>query len=412
MQIIRLKCSMRISWCVSCIAFVGAMEEPVSTMQNTKIAVMQIGINYTKSKINPLSGCGFDLDNAFHQFWKTPLTKGVLNAQNSVFYTLTDYEDYSGKKGVIQQNCAQSIQNFANKTEHDPKDWMASRIVCMDTQSIAKIPNQAQLVWGAPTRNNIEEAIQHMMSRDDLTHFVLQYSGHGSYQSVLAGSKKVDIFETDGRDEVMVPWDGDTSGMITDNWLHEQIVDQMLNQSKLKSGLALVDACHSESIFDLQCRVDLLGIAKTGSMCRHMRPSRYASKTAPNFLCISGCRDDQTSADAWIQNASQGALTWAFLGTAATLKTRKDWMPSCILTGIDKELKNYFEAAYSDAQFQKPQIMTEFCMETMCYDQRLKKSLAKNPLDPSSELAKQREERFSQIFYPIFGPRQSIESTV
>jgi hypothetical protein len=32
-----------------------------------------------------------------------------------------------------------------------------------------------------------------------------------------------------------------------------------------------------------------------------------------NIIALSGCRDNQTSADAYIDNKAQGAMTWAFL---------------------------------------------------------------------------------------------------
>ena len=35
--------------------------------------------------------------------------------------------------------------------------------------------------------------------------------------------------------------------------------------------------------------------------------------TKSNVFYISGCKDDQTSADAYINSKSQGAMTWAFL---------------------------------------------------------------------------------------------------
>jgi hypothetical protein len=38
---------------------------------------------------------------------------------------------------------------------------------------------------------------------------------------------------------------------------------------------------------------------------------------------ISGCRDDQTSADAYLNNSFSGAMTWAFL---ASYPMSSDWI--------------------------------------------------------------------------------------
>ena len=38
-------------------------------------------------------------------------------------------------------------------------------------------------------------------------------------------------------------------------------------------------------------------------------------KTKGKVVLFSGCMDNQTSADAWIERKSQGAMTWVFLNT-------------------------------------------------------------------------------------------------
>ena len=54
---------------------------------------------------------------------------------------------------------------------------------------------------------------------------------------------------------------------------------------------ALFDSCHSGTMLDLSMNNDLSG----------------------TIIMISGCLDTQTSADAFINNKSQGALSWSFI---------------------------------------------------------------------------------------------------
>jgi hypothetical protein len=40
---------------------------------------------------------------------------------------------------------------------------------------------------------------------------------------------------------------------------------------------------------------------------------------------LSGCSDEQTSADAYLDKKYQGAMTWAFLSVITTLTTPPSW---------------------------------------------------------------------------------------
>ncbi len=116
------------------------------------------------------------------------------------------------------------------------------------------------------------------------------FSGHGSQVNDKNGD------ETDGKDE----------GLFTID--EKLIVDDELNliiNRNLKPGVtlfALTDCCHSGTIMDLKYNyMDYLENPKNAEM-------------GGNVIMISGCKDEQTSADAYINGKSQGAMTWAFLG--------------------------------------------------------------------------------------------------
>jgi hypothetical protein len=60
------------------------------------------------------------------------------------------------------------------------------------------------------------------------------------------------------------------------------------------------------------------------------------TETKGNVIMISGSNDRQTSADAYINKISQGAMTWAFL---ETMKTKNiSWRE--MITGMRKILKD------------------------------------------------------------------------
>jgi len=125
------------------------------------------------------------------------------------------------------------------------------------------------------------------------TELWLSYSGHGSYVDDQNGD------EDDGRDEALCPCDCDTTGFIIDDDIYERLV------AKLPAGVtlfAVFDCCHSGSMLDLPIMFTTSG-----------RVTSNNHRVAANIVSISGCKDDQTSADAYISGKYAGALTWSFL---------------------------------------------------------------------------------------------------
>lgn len=120
------------------------------------------------------------------------------------------------------------------------------------------------------------------------------YSGHGSYTIDFNGD------EGDGKDETIIPLDYDKVGMITDDQLHDYVV----NLPKSCRMLCLFDCCHSGTILDLKWRYE-------GDFKNYIE--NKASRVNSNIVMLSGCKDDQTSADALINGKWAGAMTTAFL---------------------------------------------------------------------------------------------------
>lgn len=150
-----------------------------------------------------------------------------------------------------------------------------------------------------PTKTNILNSFTKMLKDasggDQLVFF---YSGHGS----TVNKAKPNVFEK--FDDVLLTIDFD------------YIVDDELNaviQANLKPGVklfVLFDCCHSGTMLDLK-----YNYALDSSM--NIIVDTTSSDTQSEVYYISGCKDEQTSEESFINSKTQGALTWAFLQTVS-----------------------------------------------------------------------------------------------
>lgn len=168
-----------------------------------------------------------------------------------------------------------------------------------------KVKFITDLTSSKPTKANILSAfnwlLQGVKSGDTL---FLHYSGHGTQVNDLNKD------EIDKKDECIVPLDFTTSGFIVDDDIYTNLVTKVPKGVKL---FAVLDCCNSGSGMDLKYNyVAIRNIDTVQIVGRTMN-------ILGDVIMLSGCRDEQTSADTWEQNyktklwESQGALTWAFL---------------------------------------------------------------------------------------------------
>lgn len=146
-----------------------------------------------------------------------------------------------------------------------------------------------------PTKQNIIDSFNTLVNKatnEGFTELWLSYSGHGSYEWDLNGDEK------DYRDEVLCPCDFSTAGMILDDFIYDNLIAKLPANVTLFS---LMDCCHSGTILDLP-------LIYNTSLA-----DNNTNKPVASIISISGCRDDQTSADAYIGNNYEGAMTWSFL---------------------------------------------------------------------------------------------------
>ena len=185
----------------------------------------------------------------------------------------------------------------------------------------------------------------------------LHYSGHGGQVRDPTGNRPSGLLDT------ICPVDFQTRGQLDSDTLHRHLVSRMPPNSTL---FVILDCCHSGSglelpfvyrsdddgnvnlLDDVKQGIHLLGEAndiihggfsfdKLGEAkdlyagaTSFFRSFKHLGESQPEGLgedddfrayerehktvtMFSGCRDDQTSADANIAGTSEGAMSWAFL---------------------------------------------------------------------------------------------------
>ncbi|KAF1936947.1 peptidase C14 [Clathrospora elynae] len=209
-----------------------------------------------------------------------------------------------------------------------------------------------------PTGHNIIAAMDWLVSEPGCILF-LHYSGHGGQIRDIDGNRST------GLDDSIVPVDFESRGQLSSTLLHEHLVTRMAPECTL---FIIMDCCHSGSAVELPFvyrsdsdgQISLMDNLKAGARLvteaqgiisggfsyrkvgeaqellagassffkglRHIGEQEEEGLSQGEFAgqygseqkmvtMFSGCRDDQTSADANIQGEATGAMTWAFLET-------------------------------------------------------------------------------------------------
>lgn len=214
-----------------------------------------------------------------------------------------------------------------------------------------------------PTGHNILAAMDWLIAEENTKCF-LHYSGHGGQVDDPSCKHSTGLLDT------IVPVDFRDNGQIDADTLHRHLVSKLAPNSTL---FIILDCCHSGSTLELpyvyrsdndgnirqlngleagmrlisearrllsgsfgldqvdQARDNYAGATSFFSSFKHRHRisglgedefardwPRDAAKTVTMF---SGCRDNETSADAQIHGVSEGAMSWAFL---ESLKSNPD----------------------------------------------------------------------------------------
>lgn len=156
-----------------------------------------------------------------------------------------------------------------------------------------------------PTRQNILQQLSNMIL-SGARQMYFHYSGHGTYVTDTSGD------EDDGRDECLVPCDYMTQGLLLDDHLHA-VCRLMQSHQRL---FCVLDCCHSGTGLDLGWNAVRRMNGRTTWVA-----DRNAKIMPGHVVMLSGCQDNQTSADAWINRQAQGAMSWAFIEMVNSCQT-------------------------------------------------------------------------------------------
>jgi len=167
---------------------------------------------------------------------------------------------------------------------------------------------------------NAIEALQELRDSESQTVF-FHYSGHGTQV------KDTDGDEADGKDEALYSKNGK---LITD----DEINAVLQTYPKNKTVFLVFDCCHSGTIADLPYIATDEGVKL-----------EFVQKfVEANIICLSGCKDDQTSADVTEENVSYGALSatlYNILRNADKNKTQFTWRQLYKQLVLEMKYKNY-----------------------------------------------------------------------
>jgi len=180
--------------------------------------------------------------------------------------------------------CINDIENIQNKL----KSQYGFNTILMMSDNTSKKPTKANIL------SEIKILLSNTNSGDKI---FLAFSGHGTYTKDTSGDEK------DGFDEMFVPLDfncisDDEIKIVINNYLKKDV-----------TLFALFDCCHSGTILDLRYKYF------DSENYDNASEDTNEIETIGNIIMISGCMDNQTSDETYINSKIQGAMTWAFLDT-------------------------------------------------------------------------------------------------
>jgi len=266
--------------------------------------------------------------------------------------------NYNNNPDAMLNGCYNDVVNVANYLRTTLEYAPGAIRVLTDGNRGAPGEGTASVV--PPTRQNIlagmTALVTGMVAGDEA---VFHFSGHGS----LVRDKDGD--EVTGLDSCLCPLDYNApasagGGVITDDEIRALLVNKVPRGARL---YVILDCCHNGTGCDIRYKYEDFSILlrppsaadRTGAVWRTQQKAfanpKYA-ETAGEVFMISGCRDEQTSADAYINNAFAGALTYAVF---AILRANQATIRTYSWSSLLRDVRHFMRVnRYS----QIPQLMT------------------------------------------------------
>lgn len=273
--------------------------------------------------------------------------------------------NYFGSQHELQ-GCVNDVQNVAA--------WLVSRGYSSSPRDMIFLTDERRGPY-YPSGHNILAAMDWLVSDPGCCLF-LHYSGHGGQVPDQYGNRN------NGFNDTIVPADFEQRGMIDSSILHKHLVSRLPSNSSL---FVLFDCCHSGSAIELPYvyrtdedgKINLMDNLEAGmqlfSSAEHLIRGGFSfenvgeaaqlfggardffhglkhqfddqggdtvnglatqsdfaedwSREGKSVFMFSGCKDTQTSADAYIKGRHVGAMSWAFL---ETMKHDYHWQMSYV----------------------------------------------------------------------------------
>ncbi|CAG8556227.1 15532_t:CDS:2 [Dentiscutata heterogama] len=228
--------------------------------------------------------------------------------------------NYIGTKFKLE-GCINDVKNIKEFLINHFKFKESEIVVLTDEQH-----DQSRI----PTRENILKEMKALVANAQP-----HDSGHGGQQIDTDGD------EEDGYDETIMPLDFQTRGQIIDDEMHHILVDGLPAGCRLT---VVFDSCHSGTVLDLPYVYSTHGKVKKPHIIQHainagikyiqgdredaktvtaqalseqkIRRKNLETKSSPaDVIMFSGCKDEQTSADASGSGPATGAMSHALITT-------------------------------------------------------------------------------------------------
>jgi len=283
--------------------------------------------------------------------------------RKALFVGINYFGQQSELKGCI--NDVKNIQTFLME------NYKIDEVLVLtddQTKDPSKMPTRANILAG------FEWLRKDAKAGDSL---IFHYSGHGGLVKDTKHNHET------GFDEVIFPYDHEKNGHILDDEIHDVLIKGLPTGVRLTS---FIDACHSETMLDLPYtytvngdlqivetskREGIVELVGTGTrfLCdgdkkRAMNNAKHGLEllvdgykhggrdtearkiaietrtTEADVIQFSGCKEQQTSADASINGQATGAMTYALIQSLK--KDTKNQTYTELLRNMRQELKGKY----------------------------------------------------------------------